>query len=92
MNEFYCPCFVQNLVPGALTAYDLPDLEASLAPRKLLMVGTTDGDGKGTDQEGINKDLEIVKNAYHLKNADAQLMIASPVPDALHDLYKEWIK
>jgi hypothetical protein len=92
LHRFYSPYFVQNLVSGAITAYDLPDLEASLAPRKLLLARATDGDGKKTDQEGINKDLEIIKNAYHLKNADVQLEIASRTPDKLHDLFSEWIR
>ena len=46
LNRFYYTGFVQNFVPGALTAYDLPDLEASLAPRKLLLIATTDGNNK----------------------------------------------
>ncbi|MCU0472162.1 MAG: alpha/beta hydrolase family protein [Bacteroidales bacterium] len=46
IDRFYYPGFVQNLVPGALSAYDLQDLAATLAPRRLLLVGTTDGNGK----------------------------------------------
>jgi hypothetical protein len=46
MNRFYNPKFVHSVVPGALKAYDLPDLAASLAPRKLLMAGITDGSGR----------------------------------------------
>lgn len=93
MNRYYYPGFVQDLVPGALTAYDLPDLAASLAPRKLMMAGTTDGNGEKTDQEGINKDLAIIKTAYQYKNAGGNLSIVSPEsagkPD---DLFIEWIK
>jgi hypothetical protein len=93
MNRYYFKGFIQNLVPGALSAYDLPDLAASLAPRKLLMVGTTDGNGKRTDQESIDKDLVIIKTVYKLKNATEQLKIASPEstvrPD---DLFREWMK
>ncbi len=75
MNRYYYPGFVQNLVPGALTAYDLPDLAASLAPRKLIMAGTTDGNGEKTDQEGIDKDLAIIKTAYQYKNAGRNLVL-----------------
>jgi hypothetical protein len=91
MNQFYCPCFVQNLVPGALTAYDLPDLAASLAPRKLILEGTTDASGKRTNQQSISKDIEVIKNAYHLKNADKQLIISEDGGN-LSGVLSEWSK
>ena len=75
LNRFYYTGFVQNFVPGALTAYDLPDLEASLAPRKLLLIATTDGNNKNTDQESIDKDLDIIKKGYQLKDASDHLKI-----------------
>jgi len=61
MNRFYDPGFIHSLVPGALSAYNLPDLAGSLAPGKLLIVGATDGNGKKTDQESIDSDLAIIK-------------------------------
>jgi len=93
MNRFYYPGIVQNLVPGALTSYDLPDLTATLAPRKLIMAGTTDGNGEKTDQESIDKDLAIIKTAYQSKNAIGQLSIVSPESTQKpYDLFREWIK
>ncbi len=93
MNRFYYPGFVQNLVPGALTAYDLPDLAACLTPRKLLMAGTTDGNGERTDQKSIGKDLAIIRTAYQSKNAGGQLIIISPEStEKLYNLFMEWIK
>jgi len=93
MNQFYNPKFVHSIVSGALTAYDLPDLEASLAPRKLFMLGVTDGNGMSTDVESINKDLDIIKSAYHFRNADKQLNIVSLKPnEKLNDFLMEWIK
>jgi hypothetical protein len=93
MNQFYSPKFVHSIVPGALTAYDLPDLEASLAPRKLLMTGVTDGNSNRTEIGSINKDLDIIKSAYHLRNADKQLNIVSLKPnEKLNDFLMEWIK
>jgi hypothetical protein len=93
MNRFYNPKFVYSTVPGALKAYDLPDLAASLAPRKLLMTGVTDGDGKITDIENINKDLDIIKIAYHSMDADGQLNIISiKSNEKLDDYLIEWTK
>ncbi len=45
MNRFYNPQFILSTVPGALRAYDLPDLAASFAPRRLFISGTIDGNG-----------------------------------------------
>jgi len=93
MNRFYNSSFIHGAVPGALKAYDLPDLAASLAPRKLMMAGVTDGDGKNTDNESINKDLSIIKTAYHSKKADVQLNIISMnTIEKPNDFLIEWIK
>jgi hypothetical protein len=93
MNRFYDPRFLYSTVPGALKAYDLPDLGASLAPRKLMIAGVTDGYGKNTDTENINMDLAIVKIAYQNKKADGQLNVVYLKPtEKPFDLYMEWIK
>jgi hypothetical protein len=93
INRFYDPKLVNSLVAGALTAYDLPDLAAGLAPRRLLMKGITDGSGKITDIGDIGSDLKIIKTAYHSMNADEQLHITSSgSAEKLYDLYLEWSK
>lgn len=93
LNRFYTSSFILNTVPGALKAYDLPDLAASLAPRKLLMAGVTDGNSKSTDTESINTELAIIKTAYQFRNAGNQLKIVSrETTDKPYDLYMEWIK
>ncbi|MBI4623590.1 MAG: acetylxylan esterase [Verrucomicrobia bacterium] len=93
MNRFYQPAFVHSTVPGVLKAYDLPDLAASLAPRKLMLAGVTDGFGKTADSGSIDKDLDIIRTAYRARNADGQLNIASLRPDErVRDLFLEWVK
>jgi len=93
MNRFYDPKFVHSIVPGALKAYDLPDLAASLAPRKLLIANATDGNTKSTDVESISKDFDLIKIAYRSLNADGQLNIVSAISTGkITDLYLEWIK
>jgi len=91
MNRFYNPEFVQNLVAGALTAYDLPDLAACLAPRELMLVGTTDGNSEREDQEGMDSDFEVIKTAYGLKNAGKQLKIVSESSQQLEVLFGGWL-
>jgi len=93
MNRFYNPKFVYSIVPGALKAYDLPDLAGNLAPRKLLVVNVTDGNSESTDAESINKDLDPIKTVYHYRNADGQLNIVSEKStEKIFDLYLEWMK
>lgn len=93
MSRFYNPEFIHSTVPGALTGYDLPDLAAGLAPRKLMIAGITDGTGKSTDNESINKDLEIIKSFYRILNAGSQLSISLQMPDGKPDsVYSELIK
>ena len=64
MNRFYKPAFIPATVAGALTAYDLPDLAASLAPRPLLLVNVTDQNGSRATPEMVEKDLPVVRAAY----------------------------
>lgn len=93
MNRYYSPGFVHSLVPGALPAYDLPDLASTLAPRKLMMAGITDGNGKKCDLKSIREDIDFIKKVYQNTNANAQLEI-KPF-DSLRrpdELYTEWLK
>ena len=92
MNRFYYPGFIHNLVPGALKSYDLPDLAGTLAPRKLLMAGTTDGNGGKDDKAGIDQDLEIIKKSYQNRNAGGQLIIWDEINAKPFDILNEWIK
>jgi len=93
MNRFYNPHFIHSTVPGALTAYDLPDLAVCLAPRKLMMAGVTDGTGITTDNESINIDMNIIKAGYHFGNAEGQLRIVALKPnEKTDDLFMEWMR
>ena len=94
-NRFYRPQFIYNSVPGALNKYDLPDLAASLAPRKLTMISVTDGNGKVSDSESINKELEIIKTAYRSTNSERKLnIVTGEIQDnsKLYEIFTDWIK
>jgi hypothetical protein len=93
LSHHYNTDYVHSSVPAALTAYDLPDLAASLAPRKLVIAGATDGAGNKKDSSIINEDLSIIKAAYHYKNADGNLEIyQGEVFESKEALYGKWIK
>lgn len=92
-NRFYEPRFVHSLVPGALTAYDLPDLAATLAPASLLIAGMTDASGQRKDEEEINKDLSVIKEAYYYKKAENQLEILPLESIKKPEIfYRKWLK
>jgi len=93
MNRFYITDFIHSVVPGSIGVYDLPDLVASLAPRKMMMAGVTDGNGKTTDTESINQDLAIIKTAYQNRNAGGQLnIVAMESIEKPYELFMDWIK
>ena len=91
-NNFYNPHFILGSVPHSIGNYDLPDLAASLAPRKLFMAGTTDGNGKTSDAS-IDSDLEIIRSAYSDRTAEEKLTIL-PGSSAqnLQNQIAEWLK
>ncbi len=92
-NRFYDVGFMYSVVPAALTAYDINDLAISLAPRKLLIAGVTDGNGGHTDIEASNKDIDLIKKAYQQLNAGLQLDV-KPLEsiERFNHLFIEWIK
>lgn len=64
MNRYYNPSFVSSIVAGALTAYDLPDIAACIAPRRLLMVNIADQNNDKAKPELIEQEMRIVRSAY----------------------------
>ncbi len=90
-NRFYKPDFVYSLVPGALTSYDLPDLAAALAPRKLFIAGATDCNGKQVNIPEIEKYLKITEDIYKVGNADKLLRIVALEPsEEISEVLDTW--
>ena len=74
-ERYYDPAFIPTAVAGALTGYDLPDLAASLAPRKLLMVNPVSGSGSRAGTDLIEKELSVVRSAYARAEARERLKV-----------------
>jgi hypothetical protein len=68
-------------VGGVLTAYDLPDLIACIAPRKVAMSGPKDQMLEPASNELIDKEMEFPKAAYANKNVSSNLRISSSHQD-----------
>ena len=92
MNRDYNPRFIPAAVAGALTAYDLADLAAGLAPRKLLMVNITDQNGDRAESDLIEKDLAVVRAAYSAVNAEEKLEIKSLEDEqSIAEIFSSWL-
>ena len=91
MNRNYDPHFIQSTVAGSIGIYDLPDLAASLAPRKLLIAGITDGTGNSGNTSDIDQDLSVIKAAYDKRKIE-QLQIIQPSKiGKLPEYLKTWM-
>jgi dienelactone hydrolase/pimeloyl-ACP methyl ester carboxylesterase len=65
-----------NVVPGALAAYDLPDLAAAMAPRPLTIRNTVDPTGRPLTRDAALAAYRAVIAAYAGAGAEKQLVIA----------------
>jgi hypothetical protein len=91
-NKFYDPHKIHHVVAGALTEYDLPDLSASLAPRKLLLLNVNVGTSS-TEAPSNLDDIAVIKAGYVHRKAENQLMIESgALVEKDYDLLMEWIQ
>jgi len=82
--NFFCA------VAGALKAYDLPDLAACVAPRKLLMAEIKDGAKKPADRALLEKELAFPRMVYAVNNATENLRILPSLADQGLDLLVNW--
>ncbi|HEU4471072.1 MAG TPA: acetylxylan esterase [Flavisolibacter sp.] len=92
MNPQYQEQFLFSTVPASIGEYDLPDLAASLAPRKLLVAGMTDGNGSSEQPADIEKDMKVIRGAYDAsKNARFETLPAGAEADWRQYL-EAWLK
>jgi cephalosporin-C deacetylase-like acetyl esterase len=66
-----------NVVPGALAAYDLPDLAASVAPRPLTIRKPADATGKPLTPAAADGAYRAVRAAYANAGAEKQFVVAA---------------
>ncbi len=64
-----------NVVPGALAAYDLPDLASAVAPRKLTIRNPVDATGQPATAAAVEGTYRLVRAAYEKANAKDQFVI-----------------
>jgi cephalosporin-C deacetylase-like acetyl esterase len=74
-SRFYKPSYILTTVPGAIGKYDLPDLAASLAPRKLLIINPVDAMGTTNDTDQVLLDLDVIKSGFNESSSNEKLKI-----------------
>jgi hypothetical protein len=87
MNKFYEVPF-SCTVPGALTAYDLPDLIACIAPGKVVLSAPADHMLHAASPELIAEELEFPLKVYQEKKMPLNLKVR-PATEKLSDLLKD---
>ena len=71
---------LDNTVPGALTAYDLPRLAAAFTPRKLTVIDPEDSMGHPMDLEQAEKELADAVNTYDKFGVEGGLKVIRRLP------------
>ena len=80
LNEYYAPEFIHAAVPSALTAYDLPDLASSLAPRNLLLLNAVDHVGEAVEPARVADVYAVTRDAYRTAERSDAMRIERTAP------------
>jgi hypothetical protein len=78
-------------VAGALKAYDLPDLAACVAPRKLLFIGLLDGEKEPASKALMMDQMDYLKLVYEEKSTGNLKIIPFPNDGIINSLIT-WLK
>jgi hypothetical protein len=70
----------ESIVPGALAQYDLPDLAASLAPRKVTMINPVGPRGQRLVMAQAQSQYEIAKAAFQISGTRSSFIVAEQRP------------
>jgi hypothetical protein len=91
-TKYYDPVFTAGAVPGSMQSYDLPDLAASLAPVRLLIINPVNGATDPASEEDIERDTRVIHSAYDHTNVPDNFIITGPqTEDEIFESLEEWI-
>lgn len=92
MNRYY-NLDAGDLIGSVLTAYDIPDLEAAVAPRRLMIVNTQDHLSKPASGELKDSALEVVRRAYAQQGMQDNLSIRDWQSfHSIDQIFSSWLK
>lgn len=79
-----------TIVPGALNAYDLPDLLGLIQPRDTIVIDPVDGDG-GTAPESLRRSCREVVQLFCRRQTPRFTMVQSGEADTVEELLIRWL-
>ncbi len=91
MNRYYSPSCILNSVAASLTAYDLPDLAACIAPRELTLVNVLNHNGEPADSEMLGRDTAVIHAAYKKASKEDKLRVlqTANLAESLGNIFTE---
>jgi hypothetical protein len=93
MTRLYKPDFIPSAVSGAINEYDLPDLGAALAPRKLLLIDPIAADGEVIESGKGHNYWSFLKSAYSKKSVPEHFrMVSEKDEEQMENLVTDWLK
>ena len=93
MNRYYHADVVPPFVAGALNAYDLPDLAATLVPNKLFFIDIKNQLGNPVSNKVMEVDFAIVESSYFQAHAEKNLKTVKLLPQKdIRDVYSTWLQ
>lgn len=90
-TRLYNPVFIMSSVASSVPEYDLPELEAAFAPKKLVIAGATDGEGGLSDSAAISEAMAIIRQSYIKSNSSENFRVLDKVknfPEEIASLIK----
>jgi len=93
-NKEYEPSFIPFSVAGGLKYYDLPDLVADVAPKKVLMYNSLDHLGRLAEKSEMDVTYDFVEKQYKSMDSESNFIIVSDksnesLVELLSDFFKE---
>ena len=92
MNKYYYSNGLSCIVPGALTAYDIPDLEAAVAPNNLMLVNVRNHVKDIVSERTLSTDLKVVKSSFSVFNSEKKLQVNNIVKGQnMEGVFLNWL-
>jgi hypothetical protein len=83
----------EDVVPGALKSFDLPDMVSSLAPRSVWIVNAVNGLGHPMPIDQIHRPYARAERAFEAAGAGQQMHITERRPgDAVAGVYGDLVQ
>lgn len=91
MTERYDPSFLPSAVAGAIPHYDLPDLMAAMAPRRILIVDPLTASGERFTEPAKAKVMQFPRQVYEDHQGELICKSTSQPSDA-NEVLLDWLK